>query len=73
LAIDWNRQQRFVPAPRSARRATRHQPVRRFAQAFGIHVATVNDRSLFSTAVFILAARSDMPSEELRKRFSLAT
>ena len=27
------------------------------------------DRSLYSTAVFILAARADLPSEELRRRF----
>jgi type VI secretion system protein ImpJ len=29
----------------------------------------VGDRSLYSTAVFILAARADLPSEELRRRF----
>jgi type VI secretion system protein ImpJ len=36
---------------------------------FGISVAVVADRSLYSTAVFILAARADLPSEELRRRF----
>ena len=36
---------------------------------FGIHVAIVGDRALYSTAVFILAARADLPSEELRRRF----
>ena len=36
---------------------------------FGISVAIVGDRSLYSTAVFILAARADLPSEELRRRF----
>jgi type VI secretion system protein ImpJ len=36
---------------------------------FGISVALVGDRSLYSTAVFILAARADLPSEELRRRF----
>ena len=36
---------------------------------FGISVAIVTDRSLYSTAVFILAARADLPSEELRRRF----
>jgi type VI secretion system protein ImpJ len=36
---------------------------------FGISVAIVNDRSLYSSAVFILAARADVPSEELRRRF----
>jgi type VI secretion system protein ImpJ len=36
---------------------------------FGISVAIVNDRSLYSTAVFILAARAEIPAEELRRRF----
>ena len=36
---------------------------------FGISVAIVADRSLYGTAVFILAARADLPSEELRRRF----
>ena len=36
---------------------------------FGISVAMVADRALYSTAVFILAARADLPSEELRRRF----
>ena len=36
---------------------------------FGISVAVVNDRSLFEGAVFILAARADLPSDELRRRF----
>jgi len=39
------------------------------AKKFGISVATVADRSLFSTAVFVLAARADLPAEELRRRF----
>lgn len=36
---------------------------------FGITVAIVNDRSLFASSAFIVAARADMPSEELRRRF----
>jgi len=36
---------------------------------FGIRVASVADPTLFSTAVFILAARADLPAEELRRRF----
>jgi type VI secretion system protein ImpJ len=36
---------------------------------FGLSVALVGDRTLFGTAVFVLAVRSDMPTEELRKRF----
>jgi type VI secretion system protein ImpJ len=39
------------------------------AKKFGIHVAVVPDRALFGTAVFILAARADLPAEELRRRF----
>jgi type VI secretion system protein ImpJ len=38
---------------------------------FGISVAAVADRSLYGTAVFILAARADVPAEELRRRFPL--
>jgi type VI secretion system protein ImpJ len=36
---------------------------------FGISVATVVDRALFGSAVFILAARADMQTEDLRRRF----
>lgn len=36
---------------------------------FGISVAIVPDRSLFSSAVFILAARADGPAEYVRQRF----
>jgi type VI secretion system protein ImpJ len=36
---------------------------------YGISVAVVTDRSLYSTAVFVLAARADVPTEELRRRF----
>ena len=36
---------------------------------FGISVAIVTDKNLLGTAVFILAARADVPSEELRRRF----
>jgi type VI secretion system protein ImpJ len=39
------------------------------AKKYGISVATVTDRSLFTTAVFVLAARADLPAEELRQRF----
>ena len=39
------------------------------AKKFGISVATVADRALYTTAVFILAARADLPAEELRRRF----
>ena len=36
---------------------------------YGISRAIVNDRSLYDSAVFILAARADIPAEELRRRF----
>jgi type VI secretion system protein ImpJ len=36
---------------------------------YGIRVATVADRSLYTSAVFVLAARADMAAEELRRRF----
>ena len=36
---------------------------------FGISVAVVGDRTLYNTAVFILGARAELPSEELRRRF----
>jgi type VI secretion system protein ImpJ len=39
------------------------------AKKFGIHVAIVTDRSLYGTAVFVLAARADVAAEELRRRF----
>jgi type VI secretion system protein ImpJ len=38
---------------------------------FGISVAAIADRSLLTGAVFILAARADMPGEELRRAFPL--
>ena len=39
------------------------------AKRFGIFVAAVADKTLYTTAVFILAARADLPAEELRRRF----
>ncbi len=38
---------------------------------FGISVATVPDAALFDDAVFVLAARADVPADELRTRFPL--
>jgi type VI secretion system protein ImpJ len=38
---------------------------------FGISLATVSDRTLFDNAVFVLAARADLPVEDLRGRFPL--
>ncbi|MGH9347016.1 MAG: type VI secretion system baseplate subunit TssK [Vicinamibacterales bacterium] len=39
------------------------------SKKFGISVAAVSDRTLYGTAVFVLAARADVPAEELRRRF----
>ncbi len=39
------------------------------SKKFGISVAVVADRGLYTTSVFILAARADLPAEELRRRF----
>ena len=36
---------------------------------FGLSVALVADRSLYKTAVFVLAVRADTPSEEVRRHF----
>lgn len=35
----------------------------------GVSVAVVGDRTLFGSAVFVLAARADLPTEEVRRRF----
>lgn len=40
------------------------------AKQYGIHVAVAPDRALFSSAAFVLAARADIPTEELRRRFA---
>jgi type VI secretion system protein ImpJ len=39
------------------------------AKKFGISVAVVSDRALYDEAAFILAARADVATEELRRRF----
>jgi type VI secretion system protein ImpJ len=39
------------------------------ARKFGVSVAVAHDRTLFGSAVFILAVRADVPLEELRRRF----
>jgi type VI secretion system protein ImpJ len=44
-------------------------PIPLEARRFGITLAIVPDRSLFSTAVFVLAARADGPAENVRARF----
>jgi len=36
---------------------------------FGIRVGVVADRSLFDSAVFVLAARADLPAEEFKRSF----
>jgi type VI secretion system protein ImpJ len=44
-------------------------PIPLAQKKFGISVGTVPDRTLFDSAVFVLAARADMPAEEFRRRF----
>ncbi len=39
------------------------------SKKYGMFKATPGDRSLYTSAVFILAARADVPSEDLRRRF----
>jgi type VI secretion system protein ImpJ len=36
---------------------------------YGIRVGTVGDKSLFDSAVFVLAVRADLPTDELRRSF----
>jgi type VI secretion system protein ImpJ len=36
---------------------------------FGISVAALTDRSLLESAVFVLGARADLPTQQLRRRF----
>ena len=61
-----------IEALRSALSAVIEQvalPIPLETKKFGIRVASVPDPTLYSTAVFILAASADLPSEELRRRF----
>jgi type VI secretion system protein ImpJ len=43
-------------------------PVPIDVRRFGTYVGLVGDRTLYSTASFVLAARASMPAEELRRR-----
>jgi type VI secretion system protein ImpJ len=43
-------------------------PIPIVAKKYGISVASVADRSLFTSAVFVLAARAEMPADEIRRR-----
>ncbi|HEY7192096.1 MAG TPA: type VI secretion system baseplate subunit TssK [Vicinamibacterales bacterium] len=61
-----------IAALRSALSAVLEQraiPIPIEEKKYGIRVATVADRNLYASAVFVLAARADMPAEELRRRF----
>jgi type VI secretion system protein ImpJ len=44
-------------------------PIPLAQKKYGISVGVVADQSLFDTAAFVLAARADLPPEELRRRF----
>ena len=35
----------------------------------GINLAVINDKSLFTNAVFVLAVKADMPTEKIRTQF----
>jgi type VI secretion system protein ImpJ len=43
-------------------------PIPIVAKKYGINVATVADRTLFNSAVFVLAARAELPADEIRRR-----
>jgi type VI secretion system protein ImpJ len=45
-------------------------PIPLAQKKYGVSVGTIADRSLFDTAVFVLAARADMQTEEFRRRFT---
>ena len=36
---------------------------------YGVHIAEVNDRTLFAGAVFVLSVKADSPAERLRREF----
>jgi type VI secretion system protein ImpJ len=48
-------------------------PIPLAQKKFGISVASVADQGLFDSAAFVLAARADLPSEEVRRRFPAQT
>lgn len=37
-------------------------------RSYGVRVATINDRSLFNDAGFVLAVEADMPADEIRRK-----
>ena len=43
-------------------------PLKHYSKV-GIHLAVVSDKSLLSSAVFVLAVKADMPTEKLRSQF----
>jgi type VI secretion system protein ImpJ len=49
--------------------ASKVVPIPLEPRKFGINVAIIHDRSLLGSAAFVLAARADVPGEELRRRF----
>lgn len=55
-SLGWVQEQRAIPIPIEPKQ-------------FGISVAIVADRSLYTTAAFVLAARADVAAEDLRRRF----
>lgn len=67
--------QSFEPVIKALREAFRELPdptaiaIPIEQKRFGMSVAAVADRTLYTTAVFVLAARADLPAEEVRRRF----
>lgn len=45
-------------------------PLKHYSKV-GIHLAVISDKSLLSSAVFVLAVKADMPTEKLRSQFPL--
>ncbi len=45
-------------------------PIALVEKKYGIRVAAIPDRSLLTTAAFVLAVKADMPTEEIRRRFA---
>ncbi len=44
-------------------------PIPLALKKYGIRVASVTDPTLYETAVFVLAAKADLPTEDVRQRF----
>jgi type VI secretion system protein ImpJ len=65
----------FAPVTRSIRESLSMVleqtavPVPLTEHRYGVHIAQVGDRTLFTTAAFVLAVKADLPVERLRREF----